>query len=107
MKDIFDMISLRFKVPELISYIVGKDKDDILRLLESEAKEAEKISEIKGYGHDYVETLRGFVYFLKYQQKPYGIREEHFQIFRSVCEILVAKKQLSPDILKMFNSYES
>jgi len=100
------MISQRFKVPELISNIIGKDKDDILRLLESEAKEAEKISEIRGYGQVYVDTLRGFIYFLKYQQKPYRIKEEHFQMFRVICDKLIVKKQLSPDILKIFNSYE-
>ena len=75
-------------------------------MAESEAKEAEKISEVKGYGQNYFDALKGFIYFMRYKQKPYRIKEENFQMFRSVCENLVAKKQLLPDILKVFDSQE-
>jgi hypothetical protein len=100
------VISLEFNFLEFISAIKDRDKHDILRLAESEATEAEKISEIKGYGQNYVEAVREFIYFLRYSQKPDGIKEEHFQMFQSVCEKLVAKKQLLPDVMKMFDPNE-
>ena len=100
------MISSEFNFAEFINSIEDKDRIDILRLAESEGKEAEKISQIKGYGQDYVEGVREFLHFMRYGQKPFGIEDKHFQMFRSVCEKLVAKKQLLPDVLKLFDSNE-
>lgn len=89
---------------EFISVVKDKDKPDILRLAESEATEAEKVSEVKGYGQNYPEAVRGFIYLIRYCQKPDGIKEEYLQMSRSVCEKLVARKQLLPEVLKMFDS---
>ena len=100
------MISQEFDILEFISAVKDRDILDILRIAESEATEAEKISEMKGYGQNYVEAVRGFIYFMRYRQKPVGIKEEYFQVFRSVCEKLVAKEQLLPDVLKIFDSFE-
>ena len=100
------MISIELNLSEFIEAVKDREKLVILNLAESEAKEAEKISEVKGYGQDYVDALMGFIYFLRYHQRPYKIEEEHFQMFRSVCEKLVAKKQLSSDVLKIFESQE-
>ena len=96
------MISLNFNFSEFIDEIKDKDKDMILSLAESESRQAEKNAEIKGCGHDYVEALDGFIYFLRYQQKPYGIKEDHFKMLKIVCEKLIAKKQIPSDLLKMF-----
>ena len=96
------MISPEFNFSEFINTVKNKDKQVICGLAESEAREAEKISEIKGYGHDYVDAVTIFIYFLMYQQKPFGINEEHFEMFKQVCEKLVEKKQLSSDVMKMF-----
>jgi len=100
------MISQELIFSDFINAVKDRDKLDVLRLAESEAKEAEKISEIKVYAQNYYEALREFIYFMRYLQKPYRIKEEDFQMFRSVCENLVAKKQLDPDILKMFDSQQ-
>jgi hypothetical protein len=100
------MISEEFNFLEFISALKDRDKIDILRLAESEEIEAEKISEEKGYGQDYVEAVSGFVYFMRYNQKPDELQDEHFQMFRIVCENLVAKKQLLPEVLNMFESSE-
>jgi len=100
------MISSEFNFAEFINSIEDKDRTDILRLAESEGKEAEKISQIKGYGQDYVEGVREFLHFMRYGQKPFGIEDKHFEMFRSVCEKLVAKKQLLPEVLKLFDSNE-
>jgi hypothetical protein len=42
----------------------------------------------------------------RYGQKPVGVDEERFRTFRAVCEKLVAKKKLLPDILGLFDSKE-
>jgi hypothetical protein len=97
------VISLKFNFFKFIDEIKNKDKNMILNLAESEMRQAEKIAEIKGYGQDYVEALNGFIYFLRYQQKPYSIKEEHFKMIKIVCENLVIKKQISSDLLKMFD----
>ncbi len=97
------MISEDLNFSELITAIQDKDKYEILRLAQSEATEAEKICEEKGYGQEYVEAVSGLIYFLRYGQKPDDITDEQFQLFRSVCEKLVAKKQLLPDVSKMFD----
>ena len=97
------MISQELNFSEFINAVKNKDKLDVLRLAELEAKEAEKISEIKVSGQNYFEALREFIYFMMYKQRPYRIKEEYFQMFRPVCENLVAKKQMSPDILKVFD----
>ena len=98
------MISPEFSFLEFINVVKDRDKPDVLRLAESEATEAEKVSEIKGYGQNYAEAVRGFIYLIRYCQKPYGIKEEYLQMSRSVCEKLVARKQLLPEILNMFDS---
>ena len=100
------MISPELKITDFISAVKDKNKYDIIRLTESEAKEAEKISELKGYGQNYVEDLRAFDYLMRYKQKPPLSNEKHFNIFRSICEKLVAKKQLSENMLKMFDPVE-
>ena len=105
LKGIF-MISMEFSFSDFISAIKDKNELDILRLAEAEAKDAEKLSEIKGYGQDYVDAVTGLIYFLRYHQKPYGIMEKHFQMFRPVCENLVAKHQLPSDVLNILNSRE-
>ena len=96
------MISFEFKLSEFINAVQDRDMHIILNLAESEARIAEKTSELKGYGQDYVEALIGFCYFLRYQQKPYGINEKHFRMFRPVCQKLVEKEQLTSDILRYF-----
>ena len=100
------MISPEFDFAEFVNAIEDGDLHDILRLSESEATEAQKVAEIKGYGQDYVDAVRAFVYLLRYGQKPVGIDEERFQTCRSICEKLVAKKQLLPHILGLFDSDE-
>jgi len=98
------MISPDLDLAEFLIAIEGKDLHEIIRLTESEATEAEKISQLKGHGEYYVEALEGFAHIMRYGQKPLGITEEHLQAFRPVCQKLVAKKQLLPEVLALFDS---
>ncbi|MBN2590713.1 MAG: hypothetical protein JXA96_12690 [Sedimentisphaerales bacterium] len=100
------MISLNLNFFEFINAVKDRDKHIILSLAESEAKEAEKISELTGTGDDYINAILELIYFLRYSQKPGGIKEKYLNLYRVVCENLVAKKQLSPDVLKMLEPQE-
>lgn len=100
------MISIKLDFSEFIDSVKNKDKHIIISLAESEAKEAEKMSEIMESGQDYVVALMGLIYFLRYYQKPDGIKEEHLALFRVICEKLIVKKQLSSELLKMLDTEE-
>ena len=97
------MISQCFDFSEFINEIKDQDKHMILIYAESELREAEKNAEIKGHGHDYVEMIHGFIYFLRHFQKPYGTNDKNFQMSRIVIKKLVAKKQVPSDLLKFFD----
>jgi len=100
------MISPEFDVAEFVNAMQDRDLHDILRLSESEATEAQKVAELKGYGQEYADAVKAFVYLVRYGQKPVGIDQKQFQAFRPVCEKLAAKRQLLPDILRLFDSDE-
>jgi hypothetical protein len=100
------LISFTLNFSEFINEVKDKDKDVIIDLAESEAKEAEKISEMKKSGNDYTDAILGLVYFLNNSEKPYWIKESYFTLYRVVFEKLVEKKQLSSDLLKLLDSRE-
>ncbi len=100
------MISPEFDFAEFVNAMQDGDLHDILRLSESEATEAQKVSELKGYGQDYADAVRAFVHLIRYGQKPVGIDEERFQTCRPVCERLVDRQQLLPHILGLFDARE-
>jgi hypothetical protein len=100
------LISINLNFSEFINKVKDKDKDVIIDLAESEAKEAEKISEMKKSGYDYVDAILGLVYFLNNSEKPYWIKDNYLKMFGIVCEKLAAKKQLSSDLLKMLDPKE-
>ena len=59
-----------------------------------------------GIGDNYINAILELIYFLRYSQKPGGVKEEHLYLYRMLCQNLVAKKQMSPDILKMIEPQE-
>jgi hypothetical protein len=50
----------------------------------------------------YAEQLKGLIFFLRFGIKPNGVSDEVFQLFRPLCEALVAKGQLLPAVLNCF-----
>lgn len=100
------MISIKLNFSEFIDSIKNRDKHIIISLAETEAKEAEKISEMMECGQDYVIALINFIYFLRYSHVSDSIKEEHLKLYRIVSEKLVAKKQLSSDLLKKLEPRE-
>ena len=97
------MISTNFDFTEFIVSVINKDKHVILSLAELEVREAEKLTEIKGYGQEYVDALRRFIYFFTYQQKPFDLEQRYFKMFKAVCKKLISKNQLPSDIMNLFD----
>lgn len=100
------MISMKLDFFEFVDSVKCRDKHIILSLAETEAKEAEKISEMMGIGDDYISAILELIYFLRYSQKPGGVKDEYLHLYRAICENLIAKKQLSPDVLEMLEPQE-
>lgn len=53
---------------------------------------------------DYAELLKGLIAFLNSESRPMGISDSDFMLFRPLCEVLVQRKQLHPEIIKLFNN---
>ncbi len=102
----WNMISITLNFSEFIDFVKNKDKNIILSLAESEVKEAEKISEITGAGIDYVNALLGLIYLLRYSQKSGSVKEEYLNLYRTVCEKLITKKQIASELLSMLEPQE-
>lgn len=100
------MISPEFNFDEFIKAVEDEDRVNIVRIAESEYREAEMRVVARGYGKGYVNSVRGFLFFMHEGMKPAGVDEADWQMFRRVCEKLVAKKTFPPGVLKMFDSKE-
>ena len=57
-------------------------------------------------GHDqrtaYRALMSGFLHFMRFGMKPAGVEDADFQMFRPVCESLVARGELKPEVLELF-----
>lgn len=51
---------------------------------------------------EYANDLKGLIFFLNSGIKPFGVSESVFFSFKPICENLVRKKQLKPEILELF-----
>jgi len=104
------MISSFYKIEKFIEAVKDKDYIEILRLAEREVNYAERkmAPHVKGAvkarqeGGRYVAVLKGFLFFMRYGIKPYGVSDTDFELFRPVCESLVQKKQFKPSIMNFF-----
>jgi hypothetical protein len=99
------MISPEFNFAKFIHTVEDKHREEILKLTNYELIEAENAIKKRGYGQEYIRALKGLLFFIGPGGiKPSGVDEDDFQLFRPICEKLVAKKQSKPSILKAFES---
>lgn len=94
------MISTTYSFREFIESVKNKRYSEIVNATEHEIYDTERSP-----GPDsqrYIESLRTFRSFMLSGTKPAGISDEDFQLYRVVCENLVAKQQFSPEVLKIF-----
>lgn len=77
------------------------DYDDIMLATKQQlAKVTEKGK--KGEVLNYGGKLKGFLFWLKTGKKPYNFYKNEFVQLKSICENLVAKKQLKSSTLALF-----
>ena len=97
------MISSSFRFAEFLSYVFGRDRDDILRIARAEKLEAEPLGKKVGR---YVEQLNGLMGIIRGEipdgsmppLKPFELAQ-----IRPLIDDLVARKQLKPEILSVFS----
>ena len=99
------MISTSFNLGEFLEHVKDKNYKEILALAEKEGTQVERLTHRRRQreSNEYIRLLWGLVFFLIYRKKPEGVSGEEFQLFRPICESLVRKDQMQPDILKLFD----
>ena len=88
------MISENCDIREFICELENKDFFEMIYLLDKEATEVERqlfnpkssMSERQICGPEYVNNLKGLVFYLRYGAKPRGLRKEDICLLDSVCE---------------------
>jgi len=50
------------------------------------------------------DQLKGLLFWLRTGQKPFGLSDGHFEAWKVICERLVAKQQLKPEALAVFQA---
>jgi len=106
------MNSNEYSFEKFLDAIKGEDLPKIQILASEEAGMAERLSSSGTRGIDKATKLRighykkrvgEFAFFMSHSIKPGSVDEEDFKLYRPICEILVEKGQLLPDVLKHFN----
>jgi hypothetical protein len=88
------MISENCDLREFISKLENKDFFDMIYLLDKEATEAERqlfnpkssISQRQICGDEYVNSLKNFIFYLRYGARPKGLKPDDLALFDTVCE---------------------
>ena len=106
------MNSDKYSFEKFLDTIKDEDLPKIQLLASKEAGRAERLSSSATRGIDNATKLRigyykkrvgEFAFFITHSIKPGGVDEEDFKLYLPICEILVEKGQLKPDVLKHFN----
>src|SRR5262245_13705891 len=100
-----------FSFKDFIESIKDKDYDDILRDAEQACASAERGSYgVRGAvkkremgSIEYAQAVKAFLFFMRTGMKPAGAYGEDYKLYKIVCEALVAKKQMNPEVLRMFD----
>ncbi|HPM78889.1 MAG TPA: hypothetical protein PK961_17505 [bacterium] len=95
---------------EFVDSLMDLDRLEIINKAEWEGKNADRLSyNVKGAVQrredgivEYSRKIGGLIFFLRNEIKPASMEEDDFQALRPLCEKLVEKKQLSKDVLDMF-----
>jgi len=80
------------------------DKEDILATAYKRHKSLDKSTTM--YTMEFrlglQNSISGLLYFLENKQRPDGISDINFAKFKPICESLVKKGQMEPEVIKLF-----
>jgi len=101
-----------FDIRKFVEKIKEEDLPEIIEKTSREAKRIENKSfNKKGAKRarkegsiEYLENLKGLLFFLKKGKKPDSVSDEVFQKYRPIIKNLVQKGELKKEILEKFNS---
>ena len=115
------MISPSLNRGEFIKAVQDKEYPEIIRMATEEVMAVERLPhgrkpkvgdrpmEAQAWENrkwaigEYNRFVRAFLFFMRNPIiRPDGIDDSDFQLFRPVCENLVQKKQLSPEVMNLF-----
>ena len=99
-----------YDISKFIDRVEDKDRLEIIRLAVQEVNYLEpKLFRVKGAverrkrgGCEYVAQLKEFIFFMRFEIKPTGVKDWIFRLYRPVCEKLVEKGQMKSTILDFF-----
>jgi hypothetical protein len=99
-----------YSLREFLESVEDKSYLDILRETRRQGTAAERASfrvrgavEARNGGSmAFAECLKGLVFLLENHIRPAGVHDHDFELFRPLCEKLVAKGQLPSSILTLF-----
>jgi hypothetical protein len=87
----------RQRLMSFIESIQDKDYLDIIYFADQEATKAERDGyREKGKArepNEYAEMLKDLIFYIRYGVKPQNMRNDNFQLFRSVCEELTKRRE--------------
>ncbi len=101
-----------YDIRRFIEHVKDKSKGEIFILAWKEVIEAERRSvfrkgavKAREQGSlQYAELLKGLIAFLNSESRPMEISDSDFMLFRPLCEALVQKKLLNPEIIELFDN---
>jgi len=105
------MISSSFDLHEFVDAVKDKGRLEIISIAQREVYLAEGRSfSVKGAVRNrtngstrYAANLKGLIFLLTTEETP---ANASILPFRSICESLVQRKQLKPDIMRLFGTYQ-
>src|SRR5260370_31232661 len=105
------MISSSFDLLEFVDAVKDKGRLEIISVAQREVYLAEQRSfGVKGAVRNrangstrYAANLKGLIFLLTQEVTPSGVG---IYPFRSICESLVQRKQISPEIMRLFGKYQ-
>ena len=88
------MVIANCDIREFIAGLENKDFFEMIYLLDKEATEAERLLfnpksdlyERHICGAEYVNSLKSFIFYLRYGARPKGLKQEDLSLFDTVCE---------------------
>ena len=105
------MISPTFDSEEFFRRVCEYDLAKLLKAADEECRQVENLSRGRGGPRareqgsmEYAALLKEFLFFLHYRKRPGAVSSADFMLFKPVCENLVAKGELQPNVLELFGS---